>query len=86
MEVREQHLRASEARHIEELAEGIGTSWAVNGVRETLNALAHGQVRLLLVRGEAVVPGFRSIKTGRLSTLVRDLRADGEVGAVARCR
>lgn len=79
MEVREQHLRASEVRHIEELAEGLGTSWAVNGVRETLNALAHGQVRLLLVRGEAVVPGFRSIKTGRLSTLIRDLRADGEV-------
>lgn len=79
MEVREQHLRASEARHIEELAEGLGTAWAVNGVRETLNALAHGQVRLLLVNGEAVVPGFRSTKTGRLSTLVRDLRADGEV-------
>jgi peptide chain release factor subunit 1 len=79
MEVREQHIRASEARHIEELAEGLGTSWAVNGVRETLNALAQGQVRLLLVRGEAVVPGFRSIKTGRLSTLARDLRADGDV-------
>lgn len=79
MEVREQHLRASETRHVAELAEGLGTKWAVNGVRETLNALAHGQVRLLLVQGEAVVPGFRSIKTGRLSTLARDLREDGDV-------
>ncbi len=39
MEVREHHLRASEVRHIGELAEGLGTSWAVNGVRETLKAL-----------------------------------------------
>jgi peptide subunit release factor 1 (eRF1) len=79
MEVREQHLRASEARHVEELAEGLGTSWAVAGVRATLKALSQGQVRLLLVQGEAVIPGFRSMTTGRLSTLARDLKEDGEV-------
>ena len=79
MEVHVRHAQLSEERHIEELAEGLGTSWAVNGVRETLKALSHGQVRLLLVRGDAVMPGFRSMKTGRLSTLARDLRADGEV-------
>ncbi len=79
MEVREQHLRASETRHIEELAEGLGSSWAVNGIRETLKSLSQGQVRLLLVQGEAVIPGFRSMNTGRLSTLARDLREDGEV-------
>jgi peptide chain release factor subunit 1 len=79
MEVRAIHARGAEAHHVEELAEGLGTGWAVNGVRETLNALSKGQVRLLLVRGEAVMPGFRSLKTGRLSTQVRDLRADGDV-------
>jgi peptide subunit release factor 1 (eRF1) len=79
MEVRAHHAQLSETRHLEELAEGLGTGWAVNGVRETLKALAQGQVRLLLVRGETVMPGFRSMKTGRLSTLARDLREDGEV-------
>lgn len=79
MDVREQHERLSETRHIEELAEGLGTGWAVNGVRETLKALSLGQIRLLLVRGDAAVSGFRSLATGRLSTLARDLRDDGEV-------
>ncbi len=79
MEVRAEHARNLDSQHIEELAEGLGTGWAVNGVRETLNALSQGKIRFLLVRGEAVVPGFRSLKTGRLSTQVRDLREDGDV-------
>lgn len=79
MDVREGHRHASEVHHIEELAEGLGTGWAVNGVRETLRALANGQVRLLLVRGDTGIQGFRSLATGRLSTLARDLREDGEV-------
>ena len=79
MDVREAHARASEARHIEELAEGLGTGWAVNGVKESLRALAKGQVRTLLVRGDAEVPGFRSMVTGRLALIARDLREDGEV-------
>ena len=41
--------------------------------------MANGQVRLLLVRGDASLPGFRSLSTGRMSTLARDLREDGEV-------
>ena len=41
--------------------------------------MSQGKIRFLLVRGEAVVPGFRSLKTGRLSTQVRDLREDGDV-------
>jgi peptide subunit release factor 1 (eRF1) len=77
--VRADFAHNSAAHHIEELAEGLGTGWAVNGVRQTLKALAQGQVRLLLVRGDAVTTGFRSMTTGRLSTLARDLREDGEV-------
>ncbi len=79
MEVREAHARASEGRHVEELAEGLGTGWAVNGVKATLKALANGQVRLLLVRGDAATPGFRSLKTGRLAMTAREIREDGEV-------
>ncbi|MGH7524433.1 MAG: hypothetical protein ACREK8_09010 [Gemmatimonadales bacterium] len=79
MAVKAAHARASEARHIDDLAEGLGTGWAVNGVRETLDALAQGKIRLLLVRGEAILPGFRSAQTGRMSTLARDLREDGQV-------
>lgn len=79
MDVREAHVQVSEARHIEELQEGLGTGWAVTGVRETLRALGNGQVRTLLVDGEASLPGFRSMATGRLSTGAIDLRADGDV-------
>lgn len=79
MEVREAHARASEHRHIEELTDGLGTGWAVNGVRDTLRALGQGQVRTLLVDAEASVPGFRSLATGRLAAGAVDLRTDGEV-------
>ena len=79
MEVRQAHARASEHRHIEELAEGLGTGWAVNGVEETLKALGKGQVRTLLVNAEVSRPGFRSMATGRLATGAVDLKTDGEV-------
>src|SRR5690606_12340271 len=39
MDVREAHARASEFRHAEELQEGLGTGWAVRGMRDTLEAL-----------------------------------------------
>jgi peptide chain release factor subunit 1 len=79
MEVREAHGRASEHRHLEELTDGLGTGWAVNGVRDTLRALGQGQVRTLLVDGEAAIPGFRSLATGRLAAGAVDLRTDGDV-------
>ncbi len=79
LDVHAQHARLSESRHVSELQEALGTGWAVNGIAATLGALAQGKVRLLLVRGDASVPGFRSLTSGRLSTLARDLRGDGEV-------
>jgi peptide chain release factor subunit 1 len=81
MSVRADFARASEHRHIEELNEGMGTDWAVNGVRDTLKALGNGQVRTLLVNGEAIVPGFRSMTTGRLAHSAVNLKSDGEVVA-----
>ena len=79
MDVREAHVRASESRHIEELTEGLGTGWAVNGVRDTLRALGNGQVRTLLVNANTSTAGFRSLATGRLALGAVDLRTDGEV-------
>lgn len=79
MDVREAHARASEMRHVEELAEGLGTGWAVNGIKPTLRALANGQVRTLLVNAEATAAGFRSLATGRLAIGAVELRTDGEV-------
>lgn len=79
MDVHAHYARLAESRHVAELQESHGTGWAVNGVHDTLDALAQGKVRMLLVRGDAVLPGFRSLRTGRLSTLARDLRDDGDV-------
>lgn len=79
MDVREAHERASEHRHIEELEEGLGTGWAVRGVKGTLKALGQGQVRLLLVDHSAAKPGFRSLATGRIALGAVDLKGDGEV-------
>lgn len=79
MDVRDAHIRASENRHLAELKEGLGSGWAVNGVKETLKALGQGQIRTLLVDADASVPGFRSLATGRLAVGAVDLRNDGEV-------
>ncbi len=79
LEVREAHRSASETHHSEELFEALGSGWGVNGLEDTLKALAQGQVRHLLVRGEAEAPGFRSLATGRLAVTARALRDDGDV-------
>jgi len=79
MDVREAHARASEMRHVDELVEGLGTGWAVQGIAATLRALSHGQVRTLLVDGERTQAGFRSLTSGRLAESAVALRGDGEV-------
>lgn len=79
MDVRAAHTHASENRHVAELQEGLGTGWAVTGVKETLKALGQGQVRTLLVNDGMSLPGFRSMTTGRLAVGAVDLRSDGDV-------
>jgi peptide subunit release factor 1 (eRF1) len=64
--VRADALRAGERRGVSELLEAAGTGWAVNGLRESLEALFRGQARALLVRGDVEIPGFRCAHTGRL--------------------
>ncbi len=78
LRVREEWERAQERKLVAELAERIGTGWAVNGLAPTLRALARGQVRTLLVQNDAAVPGFRCSESGRLALTERECRAEGE--------
>lgn len=64
--VAEEHERTAVAGELIALEDSIGTGWAVEGVRETLRALARGQVRTLYVREGLEGGGFRCSATGRL--------------------
>jgi peptide chain release factor subunit 1 len=68
LDVRREQERAWEQRHVQELDEGLGGGWAVNGIAPTLEALGRGQVRTLLVDPAGERPGFRCA-SGRLAIL-----------------
>lgn len=76
--VREQWERASERALVQEMLEGEGSGWAVNGLDETLRALARGQVRALLVDADSAEPGFRCGNSGRLTRTERECRGEGD--------
>ncbi len=78
LEVREEFERTAERLRVHEMEEGLGSGWAVNGVRPVLRALARGQVRTLLVDAEASAPGFRGAESGQLALAARDVRENGE--------
>jgi peptide subunit release factor 1 (eRF1) len=78
LEVREAFERRLERHLVAEMLLGQGSGWSVNGIGATLDALAKGQVRTLLVRADASVPGFRCAATGRLSLNARDCRTLGD--------
>ena len=61
-----EHDRAAELKLVSSLAESIGAGWAVEGPRDTLRALARGQVRTLVARADLEGPGFRCATSGRL--------------------
>ena len=66
LDVRAHYEQERESALVAELKEGVARGWAVNGVADTLTALAHGKVRTLLVHGEMSRPGFRLRSSGRL--------------------
>jgi peptide subunit release factor 1 (eRF1) len=66
LEVRANFEHQREAAVVAEMKEGVARGWAVNGVAETLTALAHGKVRTLLVHAETSRSGFRLQGSGRL--------------------
>ena len=76
--VREAHRQAAEHDLIHDLLEAEGSGWAVNGLAETLKALARGQVRTLLVAEEDAIPGFRLSGSGRLTLNAADSRGEGD--------
>ena len=76
--VRERWERASERILVEEMLEGEGSGWAVNGLDQTLRALGRGQVRALLVNADSAEPGFRCAESGRLTRTARECRGEGE--------
>lgn len=77
LDVREVFERKLERHLVAEMLLGQGSGWSVNGISETLDALFKGQVRTLLVRADASVPGFHCSATGRLSLNARDCRGLG---------
>jgi peptide subunit release factor 1 (eRF1) len=66
LDVRRHYEEERESAVVAELKEGVARGWAVNGVADTLTALAHGKVRTLLVHGEMSRAGFRLRSSGRL--------------------
>jgi peptide subunit release factor 1 (eRF1) len=70
--------RADEARLVDALEEAVPKGWAVNGVRETLRALALGQARSLLVPERQDGSGFRCSESGRLVLARAHCRGEGE--------
>lgn len=77
LEAREAFERKLERHLVAEMLLGQGSGWSVNGIAPTLEALAKGQVRTLLVRADASVPGFRCAATGRLTLNAKECRGLG---------
>lgn len=78
LQVRRDWERRAERNLVDQMQEGLGSGWAVNGLGPTLRALGRGQVRTLLVGADAAQPGFRCADTGRLALSPRDCRGEGE--------
>jgi peptide chain release factor subunit 1 len=77
LDVREEFERKLERHLVAEMLLGQGSGWSVNGIAPTLDALSKGQVRTLLVRADASVPGFHCAATGRLTLNAKDCRGLG---------
>jgi peptide subunit release factor 1 (eRF1) len=69
--------RQDEAKLVEDIEEGVPTGWATNGARDTLRALALGQVRTLVVPDPQTGGGYRCAATGRLVLAPSDCRGEG---------
>jgi len=77
------HHREAEQTVLAAVAEGLGTGRATNGIRETLRALAHRQVRTLVTHPHARSAGFRCLRSGRLVLTAAECRDEGAPREVA---
>lgn len=75
---RAEYKRLEERLLVEEVRQRTGEGWAVDGIDDTLHALARGQVRTLLVAPDVYEPGYRCGGTGRLVRDDRHCRGEGE--------
>lgn len=69
--------RREERERVRAMREGLGTGWATNGIAASLEALARGQVRTLLVDAAEARPGWRCGTSGRLTVDASGCRAEG---------
>lgn len=77
-ELQWQREQRDEARLLDRIDEGLPTGRAVNGIRETLRALARGQVRELIVPDDGRASGFRCSETLALTATKADCRGGGQ--------
>jgi peptide subunit release factor 1 (eRF1) len=83
MELLADRAQAHAESAVEEFRSLLPNRWAVDGVGATLQALARGQVRTLLVDHDARMPGYRLSKSGRLSESLATHRGEGEALPIA---
>lgn len=77
------HRHQAEQAVMASVAEGLGTGMATNGTRETLRALARGQIRTLIIHPHARCAGFRCLQSGKLALSRWDCQSEGAVREVA---
>jgi peptide chain release factor subunit 1 len=82
LDVAAEHHGRMLADLLRRLDNAVGAGWAVNDARETLRALARGQLRTLIVRSDLTGSGYRCSDTGRLVLAKADCRGEGEPAAV----
>ncbi len=83
LEVLAEAAQDAAANAVRELAALRGTGLATAAVEPTLRALSRGQVRTLVVDGDAEVPGYRCSAGGRLTEQPSCGRGEGEPLPVA---
>jgi peptide subunit release factor 1 (eRF1) len=74
---RAEHRRMVEAELVRIMEHGLGRGLATNGARETLRALARGQVRTLMLVAGLTGTGFRCSASGRLVLAATDCLGEG---------
>ncbi|HEU4954317.1 MAG TPA: hypothetical protein VFT28_07080 [Gemmatimonadales bacterium] len=76
--VAREHDRAALSSELRGLEDALGKGWGVEGVRETLRALARGQVHTLFAHEDRFAAGYRCGATRRLVIGRGDCRGEGE--------
>ena len=71
------------AAAVAELRSLAGSGLTTDAIEPTLRALSRGQVRTLIVDGDAVVPGYRWSGSGRLAESANGSRGEGELVPLA---